>query len=181
MAGVLTVVLVLGLAAALVTHWFPHAMKELGVAGGLILLVVGLDRMNIIHVGWFSPRVGSRPQRGGRYIGSYVTGIGLAMGFQVTLLLTLTLIAGNPHLGRSLILLIAYALGFGLAFLVVGLGGQSIVQRLKHLKEGNLIRVNQVAGALTMAVAVLLIVNDGDVLKALATWKTGPVLAKFLR
>jgi cytochrome c biogenesis protein CcdA len=101
------------------------------------------------------------------------------MGFQVTLLSTLSLIAGNRDLDKALFTLLVYAVGFGEAFLVVGVFGQGIVRLFKHIKPQNLGLINQVAGRLT--VALILIVNDGDVLKAMATWKTGPSLTRFLK
>lgn len=179
--GIVTVVLALGLVAALLTHWFPHAMQWLGVAGGIVLLGVGLNRLGVLQwpsgLGW---RARVDPGRGASLGTSYTTGIGLAMGFQVTLLLTLPLIASRPTLGAAVATLVVYAAGFAFAFLAVSLGGVWWARRLGRSDGERLRQIQQIAGALTVAVALLLIIDDGNVLKDLATWKTGPILKHLL-
>lgn len=179
--GILTVVISLGLAAAFLTHWFPHAMQWLGVAGGVVLLAVGLQRLGLVR--WpsgLSLQPLGLAESGATLGTSYVTGLGLAMGFQVTLLLTLPLIASRPSLGSAIATLLVYAAGFGLAFLATSFGGVWWARRLGQGDGRRLRQIQQVAGALTVAIALLLIVDDGNVLKNLATWKTGPVLKHLL-
>jgi hypothetical protein len=73
---------------------------------------------------------------------------------------------------------LVYALGFALAFALTGLFGQSVAGLTRLGNRA--VWVDRIAGALTLIVALILIDNDGDVLMALTTWTTGPVIKSLI-
>lgn len=180
-AGIVSVVVGLGLVAAVAAHLFQGVMVYLDVLGGAVLLVVGLDRLGVLRTGWSAQRLrGTRGDGGGGLKGSYVTGLGLAMGFQVTLLLALGLVAdARASIGTLALRLLVYALGFASMFFVTFFFSEALGGLVRRFQR-SLVWVDRVAGVLTIAVAVLMIVNDGNLLKDIAFWKTGPMITQLL-
>lgn len=192
-AGFSTTVILLGLIAILIRRAFGGWMAHAGVVGGVLLIVLGLQRLGVLRLSWLHDAGLSVAPSGGdsdgvvtggqmrspgtaTYVRSYLTGFTLAFGWQVTLIVALTLVVGisGPFI-EKLLVLVLYSIGFSAMFLLTFVFSKPLVATFRKL-GARMIWVDRTAGVLMLLIAVVLITTDGNVLKTLADWKTGPVI-----
>lgn len=158
--GFSAVFTLLWIAIALVGALAGEMVFWLQRLGGLLLIVLGMHMLGLITVPLFSRELDLRLE--GRTTGlprSFLIGVAFGVGFTpcvgpyLALILDLLL---NVDIASGAPLLLAYALGLGVPFIVIaaGLGG---VQRVTSALRRSIRVVNAVGGTLVIAMGLLLV------------------------
>jgi cytochrome c-type biogenesis protein len=131
--------------------------------GGIILVLIGLHLVGILKLPfpYGQKRFQFRPERPS-YPASFLIGVTFAIAWSPCigpiLGSILALAAGTATLRQGVLLLLAYSLGLGVPFLLLGLGLNQVSRVLKKLKP-HLGKIELVTGVLMMAVGVMVFFN----------------------
>jgi cytochrome c-type biogenesis protein len=146
-------ILVAGAALTLVAN-----RRVLEIAGGALLIVLGLAFMGLVPGLQREWRVHRLPSAG--LIGAPVFGAVFALSWipcvGPTLGAVITLGTTTGSLGRAVTLAIAYCLGLGIPFLVFGLGFRRILGVVKAIRR-NSRWVTRIGGGMLVIVGILLV------------------------
>ncbi len=135
----------------------------LGRIGGVIVIVFGLYLMGILKIGFLEKEYKFKVPTNikSKYLTSFLFGASLAVGWTPCVGVALGAIFGlaitSP--GGAFILLLAYSLGLGIPFMIVGLftsQAQSIIGKYQHVLK----YVNIVFGLILVAIGVLIFTNN---------------------
>lgn len=179
-------VFVLGFSAVFVALWasvglIGYLLRDyvsvLRVVGGAALIVMGLHVAGLIRISvlYREVRVPVGPTAGGpmaagpspaelapSYRRSALLGVAFAAGWTPCIGPILGGIIGlasvNDSIGQGTVLLIAYALGLGIPFILVAVGATEVSRRLAWLRRHHT-GVSIVSGAMLMLVGFLMITN----------------------
>jgi cytochrome c-type biogenesis protein len=158
--GFSTVFTLLWIGVALVGSFAGEMVSWLQKAGGLLLVVLGMQMLGLIRIPFLARELDLRLE--GRTTGlprSFLIGLAFGVGFTPCVgpylgaILTLLL---NEDLGSGAVLLVAYALGLGVPFLLLagGLGG---AQRVAHWLAAHIRVVNLAGGTLVIVMGLVLV------------------------
>jgi cytochrome c-type biogenesis protein len=158
--GFSTVFTLLWIGVALVGSFAGEMVSWLQKAGGLLLVVLGMQMLGLIRIPFLARELDLRLE--GRTTGlprSFLIGLAFGVGFTPCVgpylgaILTLLL---NEDLGSGALLLVAYALGLGVPFLLLagGLGG---AQRVAHWLAAHIRVVNLAGGTLVIVMGLVLV------------------------
>jgi cytochrome c-type biogenesis protein len=169
--GFSTVFVSLGAAATLIGYTLQQYKRELGMVGGLLVIVLGLHTAGVIRIPWllYERRAEMRDRPVGLF-GAYL--VGLAFGFGWTpcigpILGAILLYASQQEtVGQGVLLLSAYSAGLGVPFLVSALAINRFFRASGRLKR-HMHAVEVVSGVLLIGVGLLLVT---DRLTLLAQW-----------
>lgn len=162
-AGFTTVfVLLFGLPTFFLAQVMRDFKPLLMLAGGILVIVFGLMTLDVIKAGWFN--YDTRMQWAGRndwgYVSSYLMGVFFAAGWSpcigATLGAILTLSANQATMGQGALLLLAYSLGLGIPFLLVGLGIDRATRTLRRVQR-YMPAVKWVTGVLLILVGLVVL------------------------
>ncbi|HEY7410195.1 MAG TPA: cytochrome c biogenesis protein CcdA [Vicinamibacteria bacterium] len=162
-AGFSTVFVALGAAASLVGYYLQQYKRELGFAGGLVIILLGLHTMGVLPIRWLlyekRAEVRTRPAT---LLGAYVVGLAFAFGWTPCIgpILGAILFYASQQdtMQEGVILLSAYSAGLGVPFLASGLAVNRFFAASVRLKR-HMRAVERVSGALLVAVGVLLVTD----------------------
>ncbi len=169
--GFSTVFVSLGAAATLIGYYLQQYKRVLGMVGGVVIVVLGLHTAGIIQIKWllYEKRADVKTRPLG-LLGAYVVGLAFAFGWTPCIgpiLGAILLYASQQQtVGEGVLLLSAYSAGLGIPFILAGLAVNAFFSASSRLKR-HMQKVEWVAGALLVAVGVLLIT---DRLTLLAAW-----------
>jgi cytochrome c-type biogenesis protein len=169
--GFSTVFVALGAAATLVGATLQDYKRELGMVGGVIIIILGLHTAGILPIKWLlyekRATVKSRPLG---LLGAYVVGLAFAFGWTPCIgpiLGTILFYASQQGtVAEGVGLLAAYSAGLGVPFVVAGLAVNRFFAASHRLKR-HMKAVEYVSGALLIGVGLLLLT---DRLTLLAAW-----------
>jgi cytochrome c-type biogenesis protein len=169
--GFSTVFVTLGAAATLVGYMLQKYKRELGMIGGLVVIVLGLHTAGFFKIPWllYEKRAEVREKPLG-FLGAYV--VGLAFGFGWTpcigpILGTILFFAAQQGtVAKGVVLLSFYSAGLGIPFIVSALAINRFFRASGRLKR-HMRAVEVVSGLLLVAVGLLLVT---DRLALLAQW-----------
>ncbi len=136
MAGLVVILVIAGLLATSFGQFVSSHQKLLAELGGIVIVVFGLNLLGVIHIGLFERQVGfqARPRRG--FVGAFLMGLVFAAGWTPCIgpiAGSILLLASNAHsVATGGILLLVYALGLSLPFLVMAL----VLDRLMPILHG---------------------------------------------
>jgi cytochrome c-type biogenesis protein len=158
--GFSTVFTLLWIGVALVGSFAGEMVSWLQKAGGLLLVVLGMQMLGLIRIPFLARELDLRLE--GRTTGlprSFLIGLAFGVGFTPCVgpylgaILTLLL---NEDLGSGAVLLVAYALGLGVPFLLLagGLGG---AQRVVRWLAAHIRVVNLAGGTLVIVMGLVLV------------------------
>jgi len=158
--GFSTVFTLLWIAVALVGSLAGEMVSWLQRIGGLLLVVLGMQMIGLIRIPFLARELDLRLE--GRATGlprSFLIGIAFGVGFTPCVgpylgaILTLLL---NEDLASGALLLVAYALGLGVPFLLLagGLGG---AQRVARWLSAHIRAVNLAGGTLVIVMGLVLV------------------------
>jgi len=166
--GFSTVFVALGAAATLVGYYLQEYKRELGVVGGIVIIVLGLHTAGVFRIKWLlyekRAEVKTRPLG---LLGAYVVGLAFAFGWTPCIgpiLGAILLYASQQEtVGQGVVLLSAYSAGLGLPFVASGLAVNGFFAAFGRLRA-HMRAVEYVAGALLVGVGVLLVTDRLTVL-----------------
>jgi cytochrome c-type biogenesis protein len=124
--GFASVFMAFGASASFIGRFVLDHLTWLGFAAGLIIIVLGLHFLGVLKIGWLNRE--ARFQVAGRpagLLGAYL--VGLAFGFGWTpcvgpILATILFLAGSEQTAlQGALLLLVYAMGIGLPFVLAAL------------------------------------------------------------
>jgi cytochrome c-type biogenesis protein len=161
--GFSTVFVALGAAATLVGYTLQQYKRELGMVGGVIIIVLGLHTAGILPIKWLlyekRATVSTRPAT---LFGAYVVGLAFAFGWTPCIGPILGAIifyaSQQETVAQGVILLAFYSLGLGVPFILSGLAVNRFFAASGRLKR-HMRSVEYVAGALLVGVGVLLVTD----------------------
>ncbi len=162
-AGFTLSFIALGATASTLGNFLHNNLLFLRQAGGIILVLLGLHLTGIFKIPllYWQKRFEFHPNRPG-YPASLLIGIIFAIGWTpcigVTLAPILAMAANAATLRQGVFLLLAYSLGLGVPFLLLGLGIDQGSRVLKWLKP-HLNKIEIATGLVMIAVGVMIFFN----------------------
>src|SRR6516164_10097729 len=136
--GFSTVFVVLGASATTIGQLLLSYRQEENLAGGAIVLLLGLFMMGLAKLSWLQREFRLHPNlSGGRPAAAYIIGIAFAFGWTPCIgpvlgaILTTSAVAATVPQG--VVLLSFYSLGLGLPFLAAAVFTDSLMLRLRSL------------------------------------------------
>ncbi len=152
-------VVVFGGAATLIGRLLNGHIYTLQKIGGIVIIVFGLHTIGVIKIPFLyyeaRAEMKTRPELG--YFSSFLVGVTFAAGWTPcigTVLSAILLLAADMRTAnQGLLLLVAYSLGLGLPFLLVGGAFEAIAPWLRKLNR-HLKVVSVVSGILLIAIGV---------------------------
>ena len=162
--GFSTVFVALGAAATYIGYILQQYKRGLGMAGGVIIIILGLHTAGILPIKWllYEKRAEVRNRPLG-LLGAYVVGLAFAFGWTPCIgpiLGAILLYASQQEtVGQGVLLLSAYSLGLGVPFLLAGLAINRFLAASARLRR-NMRVIEYVSGALLIGVGVLLLTDQ---------------------
>jgi len=159
--GFSTVFVVLGASATTIGQLLLSSRQEENLAGGAIVLLLGLFMMGLAKLSWLQREFRLHPNlSGGRPAAAYIIGIAFAFGWTPCIgpvlgaILTTSAVAATVPQG--VVLLSFYSLGLGLPFLAAAVFTDSLMLRLRGLRRlGQNLQLGTGAIVAGMGVAIL--------------------------
>ncbi|OGO09437.1 MAG: hypothetical protein A2Y61_04350 [Chloroflexi bacterium RBG_13_60_13] len=163
MLGFTLIFVLLGTSVALLGGFFEEHRSTMYHVAGVAMIVFGLLMMGLPQIGWLQREwsVSASPDILGP---AAPVLLGMAFAFAWTpcvgpILGSILFYAGATETaGRGGLLLFVYSLGFGIPFILAGLGFASALRVFSWVRRHSVI-VNAVAGVLLIAVGVLLLMG----------------------
>ena len=162
--GFSTVFVSLGAAATLVGYVLQQYKRELGIVGGVVIIILGLHTAGVIKIKWllYEKRADVKAKPLG-LLGAYVVGLAFAFGWTPCIgpiLGAILLVASQQDtVGKGVLLLSFYSLGLGVPFVLSGLAINRFFAASSGLKK-HMRAVEVVAGALLVGVGLLLVTGQ---------------------
>lgn len=158
--GFSTVFTLLWIAVALVGSFAGEMVSWLQKVGGLLLVVLGMQMLGLIRLPFLARELDLRLERGTSGLPrSFLIGLAFGVGFTPCvgpyLGAILTLLLGED-LGSGAVLLVAYALGLGVPFLLLA-SGLGAAQRVARWLAAHIRVVNLAGGTLVIAMGLVLV------------------------
>ena len=159
--GFSTVFVVLGASATTIGQLLLSYRQEENLAGGVIVLLLGLFMMGLAKLLWLQREFRLHPNlSGGRPVAAYIIGVAFAFGWTPCIgpvlgaILTTSAVAATVPQG--VVLLSFYSLGLGLPFLAAAVFTDSLMLRLRGLRRfGQNLKLGTGAIVAGMGVAIL--------------------------
>jgi cytochrome c-type biogenesis protein len=161
--GFSTVFVALGAAATLIGQWLLLYKRELGIVGGVVIIILGLHTAGILPIKWLlyekRATVSTRPAT---LLGAYVVGLAFAFGWTPCIgpiLGAILLYASQQEtVSEGVLLLAAYSAGLGVPFVLSGLAVNRFFAASGAMKR-HMRQIEYVAGALLIGVGILLVTD----------------------
>ena len=162
-AGLSIVFAILGASASALGSLLLQQRLLLEQAGGLVIVVLGLQMLGLLRLGWLA-RTYLRvdPQRAasrGGMLGAFVVGAAFSIGWTpcigLFLASLLTLAAQQQTVAEGTLLLLCYGLGLGIPFVVAGLAADRALRWSRKLRA-QLGLIERAGGVVLISMGVLL-------------------------
>ena len=180
--GFATVFTLLGAGASTVNKVLAAHVGALTTAAGLLIILMGLHFLGLLRIPLLHREARLHVEvRPAGFAGAYVVGLAFAFGWTPCVgpvLTAILLVAGaEESAGRGAALLLAYALGIGIPFLLAAAFAGPFLAWMKRFR-GHLGRIEQAMGALLVLTGVLFLSNA---MPTLSYWllETFPVLGRI--
>ena len=180
--GFSIVFVALGAAATMVGYYLQQYKRELGMIGGVVIIILGLHTAGILPIKWLlyekRAEVKTRPLG---LLGAYVVGLAFAFGWTPCIgpILGAILLYASQQatVSEGVLLLMAYSAGLGIPFVLSGLAINGFFAAFGRIRR-HMKAVEYVSGALLVGVGLLLVT---DRLAVLAQYfsKLFPSLARI--
>jgi cytochrome c-type biogenesis protein len=161
--GFSTVFVALGAAATFIGHALQEYKHQLGMVGGVVIILLGLHTAGWLPIKWLlyekRAEVKSRPLG---LLGAYVVGLAFAFGWTPCIgpiLATVLFVASQQGtLGRGVLLLVAYSAGLGIPFIASGFLIHSFFAVFTRFRR-HMRLVEYASGVLLIGVGLLLLTD----------------------
>lgn len=159
-----TVFVALGASASFLGVLLGQHLRLVQVAGGLLLVLLGLHTMGILRIPalYMERRLHFNPSRRLGYLSSFLVGVIFATGWTPCvgpILGGILFLATGEAPSQGVMLLSIYTLGLGLPFLLTGLAFERMSGLLRRLNR-TMHFVSLLSGVFLLAVGFLLITNN---------------------
>jgi cytochrome c-type biogenesis protein len=151
--------------------------------GGVVVVVLGLQMLGALRIPWLyrTARVLEvKPNSQGNHAGAFVMGIAFGAGWTPCVgpfLGTLFAIASTQDtVGAGVVLLLVYALGLGIPFLLAGLLVDRSLSVMRHVRA-HMVSIERFSGALLIGMGILLFTDQLTRITAMLTNTFGNGLA----
>ena len=163
-AGFCVVFVALGASASFVGSFVTEHLTTLGYVAGAVIIVMGLHFLGVLRIGLLFREarfhVASKPAG---LLGAFVIGLAFAFGWTPCVgpvLAAILLYAGSEaQVVRGAALLLSYALGIGLPFLLAALFAGPFM-RLMQRHRRHMGKVEKVMGAMLVVTGILFLTNS---------------------
>jgi len=138
--GFTTVFTVLGAGASALSAWLNAYRSWFGIIAGSVMILMGLNFLGVFRWAMLAKELRFQPKVSRRsFIGSYLMGMAFAFGWTPcigpVLAAVLSLAAVQQSLLRAVLLLILYALGLGIPFLLAALFSGWFIKFLEKFRN----------------------------------------------
>lgn len=162
--GLSTVFLLLGLGASALGRALLAWRDVMNMAAGLLIMLFGLHFLGIFRIGFLDREARlDMGDQGGSAFGAYLLGLAFAFGWTPclgpVLGAILGLAASSASLAKGAILLLCYAVGLGLPFLLVAAFFPRLDGTMRWLKR-NLERVERISGLLLWTIGLMMLTGQ---------------------
>jgi cytochrome c-type biogenesis protein len=164
--GFTVVFVALGATATALGSLLVSYRSELEIAGGIVIIVLGLVFMGAVRFPWLYREARFHPTPRAGVWGSVILGAAFAFGWfpciGATLGVALTMAAGRSASGgpgEGALLLGIYSLGLGVPFILAGFGISRLAGTVTWLR-GHVRAVNVVSGSLLIVVGLLYVTGQ---------------------
>lgn len=159
--GLSTVFLLLGFAASALGQMFLQYQQYLGYAAGAVIILFGLHFLGLITIPLlFREARFDAGDRGGTPFGAYVLGLAFAFGWTPcigpVLGAILSMAAQESSLSRGMVLMMLYAIGLGIPFLLAAVFIRRFMGLMTRFKR-HMGKIEKAMGGLLIIVGVLLL------------------------
>ena len=171
----------MGAAATLIGYYLQQWKRPLGMAGGVVVIVLGLHTIGVLRLPFLLYEKRAEVARPLGLLGAYVVGLAFAFGWTPCIgpiLGAILLFASQQEtVSQGVLLLAAYSAGLGVPFVASALAVERFFAASAALRR-HMQAVEYVSGALLIAVGALLIT---DRLSVIAQYliKAFPALAEI--
>ncbi len=180
--GLSTVFLILGFTASAFGRFFLTNQDWFVIAAGAVIMVFGAHFIGVYRIGFMDRELRmDAGDRGGSSFGAYVLGLAFAFGWTPCigpiLGAILSIAASEADVARGTMLLLAYAMGLGLPFLLVAAFFPSMSGLMSWMKR-HMERIEKIMGLLLWTVGLLMMTGK---FTDFALWlnEEFPVLQQF--
>lgn len=134
----------------------------LGRIGGIVIIIFGLYLVGLLHLGFLEKSHAVKAKKfSSRYLTSFVFGVAFAVGWTpcagAVLGGILALAVTSPV--SSFFLLLAYSLGLGIPFLIVGLFTESATRFINRFGTASVV-INKVFGVILIILGILVFTDN---------------------
>ncbi len=169
-AGFTAIFLALGATATAFGRLLGYHRVWIGRLGGVLVILLGLYLLGVVNVRAFATErrfhLANKPLG---YLGTVLVGMAFAAGWTPCIgpILggVLTYTASSADLQRGMVLLLAYSLGLALPFIAAAVAVERFIGAFARMR-GWLVWTSRAAGALLIAVGILMVTNYMTILSS---------------
>jgi cytochrome c-type biogenesis protein len=173
----------LGASASVLGRTLLQNLPLLWKLGGVLVIIFGLQMLGVVHIPWLyqTARVAEpAPNSQANHAGAFVMGLAFGAGWTPCvgpfLAGLLGLASQQETVGAGVALLIVYALGLGVPFLLAGLAVDRSLSVMRSVRP-HMLAVERVSGVLVIGMGVLLFTEQLTRITSLLTRVFGNGLA----
>lgn len=160
-AGFSTVFVALGASASFLGSFVTRHLDTLSVIAGIIIIILGLHFLGVFRLGFLYRDFRLEgPKKSVGLLGAYVVGLAFAFGWTPCVgpvLAAILFMAGQEaNVVRGALLLLAYALGIGIPFIIAALFFRPFMEAMKRFRK-HMGLVEKVTGGLLVLTGILFI------------------------
>ena len=160
-AGFATVFVAMGASASFLGSFITRHLDTLSVIAGIIIIILGLHFLGVFRIAFLYRDFRMEgPKKSVGLLGAYVVGLAFAFGWTPCVgpvLAAILFIAGQQgDVTRGALLLLAYALGIGIPFVLAAVFFRPFMDAMKRLRK-HMGVVEKVTGGLLVLTGILFI------------------------
>jgi cytochrome c-type biogenesis protein len=152
----------LGASASVLGHTLLQNLQLLSRVGGVLVVIFGLHMLGVLRIPWLyrtarfaEPRPNSQANHAGAFMLGLAFGAGWTPCIGPFLAGLLGLASQQETVGEGVALLIVYALGLGVPFLLAGLAVDRSLSVMRSVRP-HMLTIERVSGVLVIGMGVLL-------------------------
>jgi cytochrome c-type biogenesis protein len=152
----------LGASASVLGHTLLANLQLLSQVGGVLVVIFGLQMLGVLQIPWLyrTARAAEiKPNSQASHAGAFVMGLAFGAGWTPCigpfLAGLLGLASQQETVGEGVALLIVYALGLGVPFLLAGVAVNRSLSVMRSIRP-HMLAIERVSGALVIGMGVLL-------------------------
>jgi cytochrome c-type biogenesis protein len=160
--GMALIFALLGASASVLGQALLRNLPVLWKVGGVLVVIFGLQMLGVLRIPWLyrTARVSEpRPNTEGRHAGAFLMGVAFGAGWTPCvgpfLASLLTLASSQETVTDGVLLLLVYALGLGIPFLLAGIAVDRSLAVMRGIRP-HMLTIERVSGVLLIGMGLLL-------------------------